>query len=268
MMETWLPRKLRLLRVRQGLTLVEAAKKTGVTRVTLSELERGHREPVAPTLVKIAEGYGVPIEDLLEEPALSGKAEAPEETEPSSGLAAEGEQGQRSLPYIIAWSTFIEELAGDIEEWRYAKLGEVSDPADLPEDDFLLFTRGAIPFVQTYRRVNETIYADGGLLSLLQVEVRLWGKGREIEHFEQAFRRLSRVMLSVVTEGVEQRIALLEASSAEAEPEPEEAAVASSSAQSEEGPYLSSGPVREKLRGELIEAAPRFLKAREEAKAA
>ena len=77
-MGTSLPYKLRALRVRQGLTLVEAAKKTGVTRATLSELERGHRRPVAPTLVKIAEGYGVPVEDLLEkEPILAGKALAP-----------------------------------------------------------------------------------------------------------------------------------------------------------------------------------------------
>jgi transcriptional regulator with XRE-family HTH domain len=75
MMGTRLPHKLRLLRVRQGLTLVEAAEKTGVTRATLSDLERGNRHPVATTLVKIAEGYGVPIEDLLEEeePALAGK---------------------------------------------------------------------------------------------------------------------------------------------------------------------------------------------------
>ncbi len=70
MMEIWLPHKLRLLRVRQGLTLVEAAKKTGVTRTTLSDLEHGHREPVAPTLMKIAEGYGVSVEELLEEPAV------------------------------------------------------------------------------------------------------------------------------------------------------------------------------------------------------
>src|SRR3954452_18820062 len=90
MMETWLPRKLRLLRVRQGLTLVEAAKKTGVTRVTLSELERGHREPVAPTLVKIADGYGVPVEELLGEP-VAPLGEAPEERR--------GADGRKDLPY-------------------------------------------------------------------------------------------------------------------------------------------------------------------------
>ena len=77
MMETWLPQKLHLLRVRQGLTLVEAAEKTGVSRATLSSLERGHSRPVAATLRKIAEGYSVPIEELLEEPATVPKATAP-----------------------------------------------------------------------------------------------------------------------------------------------------------------------------------------------
>ena len=73
-----LPGKLHVLRARQGLTLIEAAEKIGIGRDTLSELERGRRHPLKPTLAKIAEGYGVPIEALLsdeEEPALK-----PEET--------------------------------------------------------------------------------------------------------------------------------------------------------------------------------------------
>jgi transcriptional regulator with XRE-family HTH domain len=57
------------------MTLVEAAEQTGVGRDTLSDLERGRRHPVTPTLAKIAKGYGVPVEDLLEEPALAGKLE-------------------------------------------------------------------------------------------------------------------------------------------------------------------------------------------------
>ena len=101
-------------------------------------------------------------------------------------------------------------MAGDIEEWKYAESG-VSDPADLLEDNFLLFIRGAMPYVQTYERVNEIMYADNGLLLLLQNEVRLRGQRREIERFERAFRRLSRVMLSVLTEGLEQRVAQLAA---------------------------------------------------------
>jgi transcriptional regulator with XRE-family HTH domain len=85
MMETWLPHKLRTLRVRQGLTLIEAAKKTGVTRATLSDLERGHRHPVATTLLKIAEGYGIPVEELIEEPVPLGEAPRSEAGQSEAG---------------------------------------------------------------------------------------------------------------------------------------------------------------------------------------
>jgi transcriptional regulator with XRE-family HTH domain len=85
--------------------LVEAAKKTGVTRATLSELERGHRHPVAPTLVKIAEGYGVPVEELLEkEPALAGKAEAPEAAGPPDEAPEEKERQIIPMsPAVLKW---------------------------------------------------------------------------------------------------------------------------------------------------------------------
>ena len=69
-----LAERLRVLRAQRGMTLVEAAEQVGVGRDTLSDLERGRRHPVMPTLAKIAQGYGVPVEDLLEEPALAGAA--------------------------------------------------------------------------------------------------------------------------------------------------------------------------------------------------
>ncbi len=61
----------------------QAAERTGVTKETLSDLERARRQPHPPTLQKIAAGYSVEIRDLLgpmveAEPALVGKAEAPE----------------------------------------------------------------------------------------------------------------------------------------------------------------------------------------------
>jgi transcriptional regulator with XRE-family HTH domain len=77
MMQGSLAEKLRVLRARMGLSLTEAAGRAGVTRDTLSDLEHGKRHPYMPTLSKIAAGYGVPVEDLLEEPALAGKAKAP-----------------------------------------------------------------------------------------------------------------------------------------------------------------------------------------------
>lgn len=59
--------RLRILRARKGLTLIEASEQTGVDRHTLSSLERGGREPRYPTIHKIAQGYGIPVEDLLED---------------------------------------------------------------------------------------------------------------------------------------------------------------------------------------------------------
>jgi transcriptional regulator with XRE-family HTH domain len=65
-MQALLPERLRILRAQEGLTIIEAAKKIGIGRDTLSELERGVRQPVGPTLEKIARAYNVSIEDLME----------------------------------------------------------------------------------------------------------------------------------------------------------------------------------------------------------
>src|SRR5687767_478564 len=78
MKQTSLGRKLRVLRAERGLTLREASSLTGVTKETISGLERGIRHPHDVTLAKLAEGYGVPVEELLEDPVLAGKAETPE----------------------------------------------------------------------------------------------------------------------------------------------------------------------------------------------
>jgi transcriptional regulator with XRE-family HTH domain len=73
-----LAERLRVLRAQRGMTLAKAAEQAGVGRDTLSDLERGRRHPVMPTLAKIAQGYGVPVEELLEEPVPL--VEAPQET--------------------------------------------------------------------------------------------------------------------------------------------------------------------------------------------
>ena len=80
MMQDTLARKLRVLRAERGLTLREAAQRTGVDKDTLSKLERGIRHPHDVTISRLAKGYDVPVEELLEEPALAGtlgKVEAP-----------------------------------------------------------------------------------------------------------------------------------------------------------------------------------------------
>ena len=66
-MQDTLARKLRVLRAERGLTLREAEELTGVDKDTLSKIERGLRHPYDVTLSKLAKGYGVPVEELLEE---------------------------------------------------------------------------------------------------------------------------------------------------------------------------------------------------------
>jgi len=69
MTQATLAELLRVLRARRGLTVAEAATRMGIQRHTLRDLELGRRTPTIPTLHKIAEGYGISVEELLEEPA-------------------------------------------------------------------------------------------------------------------------------------------------------------------------------------------------------
>ena len=73
-MQDTLARKLRVLRAERGLTLREAKELTGVDKDTLSKIERGLRHPYDVTLSKLARGYGVPVEELIEEPPLLDRA--------------------------------------------------------------------------------------------------------------------------------------------------------------------------------------------------
>jgi len=73
MVQGSLAHRLRVLRAERGLTLREAASLTGVAKETISDIERGLRHPHDPTLAKIAKGYRVSVEDLLEEAVLAGE---------------------------------------------------------------------------------------------------------------------------------------------------------------------------------------------------
>jgi transcriptional regulator with XRE-family HTH domain len=84
-MQESLPQRLRLLRARNGWDLREAARRAGVGRDTLSNVERGRQVPHMATLSRLAKVYGVPTEELSEllvaesEVSLAGagKASAP-----------------------------------------------------------------------------------------------------------------------------------------------------------------------------------------------
>jgi transcriptional regulator with XRE-family HTH domain len=130
MMHGSLATKLRVLRAERGFTLREAERLTGVDKDTLSKLERGLRYPHDVTLSRIAKGYGIPVEELLEEPALAGKAEAPREP---GQLEEEAEVRSLEVPYMdraavrewlelsghmsrAAFSDYVEDLNLDLDE--------------------------------------------------------------------------------------------------------------------------------------------------------
>jgi len=107
MMQGSLAHRLRVLRAERGLTLREAAAKSGVAKETISDIERGLRHPHDPTLAKIAKGYGVPVEELLEEPALAaGKGEAPRRTGRAEIDASLEEWLEE--PYVESWALYLE----------------------------------------------------------------------------------------------------------------------------------------------------------------
>jgi transcriptional regulator with XRE-family HTH domain len=85
--------RLRLFRAQRGLTVKDAAQQVGVDRHTLRRIELGAQEAQYPTLAKIADGYGVPVQELLEEPVVAGKAEAPK-AGPADQRSAEAAAGQ------------------------------------------------------------------------------------------------------------------------------------------------------------------------------
>jgi transcriptional regulator with XRE-family HTH domain len=188
MMHGSLPAKLRVLRARQGLTLIDAAEKIGIGRDTLSDLERGNRHPVMPTLAKIAEGYGVPVEELLEEePVAAGNSRAPQETGRSDGEAGakleeirESYRGEREG---------VEELLSRWERWL--------ETGGIPEEavrEFLVEARAWFPVLRGALETELTVIS--GVLdiepspylpeeamaesSLLPLVDRYWEIGRKL----------------------------------------------------------------------------------------
>jgi transcriptional regulator with XRE-family HTH domain len=126
LMQESLGHRLRVMRAERGLSLREAARRAGVVKETISDIERGHTHPYDVTLAKLAKVYDVPLEELLEEPALAGKAEAPEET----GQPAEESEEEQRIPSIAASS--LEEAIKFIralKEQREAEIEEVKQGA-------------------------------------------------------------------------------------------------------------------------------------------
>ena len=94
--------KLRVLRAKKAWTIEEAAARDGIMPDTLSDAERGKRHPYMPTLAKIAEAYGVPVEDLLEEPEAALAGASPGKGEASETGPSDQGTGEEQLPKTVA----------------------------------------------------------------------------------------------------------------------------------------------------------------------
>ncbi len=112
--------------------------RTGVSKRTISEIERGMRTPQTLTLAKLANALDVSLDELLEEespkaPSRSSR-EAPDDQAPEE---------ERRSPYLEAWERYIEqrsltwlrqakdESSPFFADWKVAMryVGEVTDEA-------------------------------------------------------------------------------------------------------------------------------------------
>jgi transcriptional regulator with XRE-family HTH domain len=62
--------RLRRLRERRGVTLVEVAAQTGISKSTLSRLESGQRRPSLELLLPLAQAYQLPLDELVGAPRV------------------------------------------------------------------------------------------------------------------------------------------------------------------------------------------------------
>jgi transcriptional regulator with XRE-family HTH domain len=219
--------RLRLLRAQRGLTVKDAAQQVGVDRHTLRRIELGTQEAQYPTLAKIADGYGVPVEELLEEPVAAGKAEAPE-AGPADQRSTEEEAGQPDVGssleeehQIILQSAgmlrvHIKAMKG-LKELREAQIEEIKKGTG-PHDGALLFEMemadkgfralleetGALDFAETVKAGREMAQPEAiplchellrrlADLEALSAEARVSGSASSSDIHEEAVKGVSRV---------------------------------------------------------------------------
>jgi transcriptional regulator with XRE-family HTH domain len=136
-MQGSLARRLRILRAERGMTMREAADLVNVRPATLSDIEHGRSRPHDVTLAKIAEGYGVPVEDLIEESepvplgeAPSGMGRSPEDPSRTSPEALEDVSEEERLSLLKGWQNTIRALVDKLGE-DFEAVQESGDRDDL-----------------------------------------------------------------------------------------------------------------------------------------
>jgi len=126
-MQESLGHRLRVMRAERGLSLREAARRAGVVKETISDIERGHTHPYDVTLAKLARAYDVPVEELFKEPVpldeSSRGAVAERGADPLDGWIDRAlSEGDFALKFERAKSS--QELADELHRAKIAESDE------------------------------------------------------------------------------------------------------------------------------------------------
>jgi transcriptional regulator with XRE-family HTH domain len=121
--------RLRLLRTRRGVTLVQLSAQTGISKSTLSRLETGGRKPSLELLLPLAQAHQVPLDELVG---------APDVGDPRIRLKPKRRHGRVVFPLTHAssgvhvWKVIIPPESGepvlrthDGYEWLYVLSGQM-----------------------------------------------------------------------------------------------------------------------------------------------
>ena len=93
--------KIRTLRLKKKMGLVELGKHTGLSPALLSKIERGRLFPTLPTLLRIALVFGVGLEFFFagarEKPLVAGRAQGP-----ARAASRSSRRARRDLSFRVA----------------------------------------------------------------------------------------------------------------------------------------------------------------------
>jgi transcriptional regulator with XRE-family HTH domain len=125
--------KVRATRKAAGISQEEVARRAGVSLNVINRLERGViLDPHYSTLRGIASALGVPVEDLVREPALAGKAEAPKTRPADEPLISRPEVREWLLEQGHTTREEFLSLAGELETLEEVEraIGELHETRD------------------------------------------------------------------------------------------------------------------------------------------
>ncbi|WP_326552676.1 helix-turn-helix domain-containing protein [Micromonospora sp. NBC_01813] len=151
-----IPRAVRREREQAGLTLTELARRAGIAKSTLSQLESGSGNPSVETLWSLAVALGVPFSRLVDPPtptirvirAGQGPGLRSEQSDFISTLLSAAGPARRDLYLIRAepgpGRSAAPHLPGSVEHLILAsgrlRTGPVDQPVELDPGDYVTFT--------------------------------------------------------------------------------------------------------------------------------